>query len=304
MATLYVLENEYWQVGVLPETGGAVAFARLRAGDGWVDFMRPTAEADYDNVRMCASFPLVPWSNRIKNATFAFDGVSYPLTANSADGNAIHGVGRYHAWEVQSATSEQVVMALDSRTLDAPNFPFAFAAYQTYRLEGTRFVIDLGVGNEADHPFPAGFGHHPYFQRTLFGPQDTIALELPYTAQFDLTDNLATAAPTPIKPAFDFRALRPLDDVQIDACLTGRVPGQPIRFVYTESGAEIRLDSDPIFGCNILYSPVGKPYFAVEPVTNTNDGFNLYAQGVPETGVFVLEPGEGEQGSMWFEVQV
>lgn len=304
MATLYVLENDYWQVGVLPETGGALAFARLRAGDSWVDFMRPTAEADYGNVRLCASFPLVPWSNRIKDARFTFDGNTYALTPNSADGSAIHGVGRYHAWQTQSADSAQVVMALDSRELESANFPFAFSAYQTYRLEGTRFVIDLGVQNDSATAFPAGLGHHPYFQRTLFSAQDTVALELPYNAQFDLTNDIATAAPTPIKPQFDFMSLRPLDDVQIDACLTGRVPEQPIRFVYAESGAEIRLDSDPMFGCNILFSPVGKPYFAVEPVTNANDGFNLYTRDIPGSGVFVLQPGEGAQGSMWFEVQV
>jgi aldose 1-epimerase len=299
--TLYTLTNDHWQVGLLPETGGGIAFARLRIGAAWVDFMRPTASSDYGNVRLCASFPLVPWSNRLREARFTFRGVAYQLAANSADGTAIHGVGRYHPWALDHADARRVSMTLDSRALGGVNFPFAFRATQTYRLDGRRFLIDLGLHNDSESPFPAGFGHHPYFQRALTGPQDTIALELPYTYQFDLTNDLASSAPVPIADRVDFRRLRPLEDVQIDACLTGRLPGRPNHFVYAQSGAEVHFDSDDMFACTILFSPAGKPYFAVEPVTNANDGFNLYERGIPGTGVFVLEPGQRRQGSMWFE---
>jgi len=34
------------------------------------------------------------------------------------------------------------------------------------------------------------------------------------------------------------------------------------------------------------------PFFALEPVTNANDGFNLYANGDVNCGVVILEPGE------------
>ena len=42
----------------------------------------------------------------------------------------------------------------------------------------------------------------------------------------------------------------------------------------------------------ILYSPNGEKFFALEPVTNANDGFNLFAQGDTSCGVVVLQPGE------------
>jgi len=38
--------------------------------------------------------------------------------------------------------------------------------------------------------------------------------------------------------------------------------------------------------------PPGKSFFAVEPVSNANDGFNLYEKKIRGSGVFVLEPGE------------
>lgn len=40
-----------------------------------------------------------------------------------------------------------------------------------------------------------------------------------------------------------------------------------------------------------MYNPA-KPYFAVEPVTNANNGVNLLAEGDPTSGVRALQPGE------------
>jgi aldose 1-epimerase len=42
----------------------------------------------------------------------------------------------------------------------------------------------------------------------------------------------------------------------------------------------------------VLYNPEGKPYFAVEPVLNANDGVNLLGRGEPTAGTTVLQPGE------------
>ena len=40
----------------------------------------------------------------------------------------------------------------------------------------------------------------------------------------------------------------------------------------------------------VLFNPAG-PHFAVEPVTNANDAFNLASRGI-ESGVRTLAPGE------------
>ena len=47
----------------------------------------------------------------------------------------------------------------------------------------------------------------------------------------------------------------------------------------------------------MVYLPVDVPYFAVEPVTNANDGFNLEAAGKQGTGVFLVQPGETRSSS-------
>ena len=47
----------------------------------------------------------------------------------------------------------------------------------------------------------------------------------------------------------------------------------------------------------IVYSPEGEPFFAIEPVSHANDGFNLLAAGQPGTGVVVLAAGESLEAS-------
>jgi aldose 1-epimerase len=47
----------------------------------------------------------------------------------------------------------------------------------------------------------------------------------------------------------------------------------------------------------VLFAPEGEPFFAVEPVSNATNGFNLYAAGVPDTGVIELAPGASVTGA-------
>ena len=54
----------------------------------------------------------------------------------------------------------------------------------------------------------------------------------------------------------------------------------------------------------VLYVPAGEPFFAVEPVSNANDGFNLLARGVADSGVRVLAPGETLGGTVRIAVSV
>ena len=62
------------------------------------------------------------------------------------------------------------------------------------------------------------------------------------------------------------------------------------------------IEADEIFRHLVVYIPPGRPYFCVEPVSMIGDGFNLMADGVADTGVRVLEPGETMAGTIRFVV--
>lgn len=303
MTRLHVIKNGSWQVGILPETGASIAFARIKRGGQWRDFMRPTPEASYDKPSDCASFVLVPWSNRIRDARFRFEGTDYQLKPTHSEGTANHGVARNYPWREEALESERAWLRFNTGDYAEINFPFRFSTWIEYRLDGANFVITTTLRNEDSRNMPGAFGHHPYFQRELDGPGDSVQLEIPCAEYFELTNHLPSAGPVPIIPKLDFRELRPLGNGAIDDCLTGREGDRPMRFVYSGSGQEIALHADPIFTCIVLYTPVGQPFFAVEPVTNANDGFNLREQGIPGSGVFVLQPGEQRGGEIRFEAR-
>src|SRR5262245_25928935 len=109
MTTPHILENDIWQVGLLPPTGMSTAFGRIRRGGTFVDFMRPTPEGAYTKPSDCASYLLVPWSNRVNDGRFTFRGREHRLRVNAADGSAIHGIAREYPWEVAQGDRNRLV---------------------------------------------------------------------------------------------------------------------------------------------------------------------------------------------------
>lgn len=295
---LRILENDFWQVGILPQTGASTAFGRVRIAGMWVDLMRPTAEADYDNSSNCASFLMIPWSNRIRDARFRFRGVDYTLQASGKDGTAMHGDVRRRPWKVIGADRTRLELSFDSAAHENINFPFKFSASAEYSLEGRDFLMRLTLRNDGSRPMPGGFGHHPYFVHT---PDRPVMLELPYDRQFELVNALPTGASVPITPRVDFRQRRLLADTVMDDQLTGRQGEKASRLIYPD--VEIAMHSDSIFEHMVVFSPPGKPFYAIEPVTNANDGFNLFDQGISGTGVFILEPGESKSGAVQLRIE-
>jgi aldose 1-epimerase len=303
MSRLHILENENWQVGLLPETGMSTAFGRIRRKASLLDFMRPTPPAAYDNVSQCASYLLVPWSNRIAAGRFRFRTRDYELRINSPDGTAMHGVVKDYSWLVQRADRTRITAIFDAARSTGVNFPFAFSVWAEFALDGPRFVHRLSIRNDGRIPMPAGLGHHPYFQRGLVSADDDVVLQIPCAAYFPADKCIPTGPAAPVDARLDFRRARSIGSQFIDDCLTQRIVGEPVLFSYPRANIQVALDADELFRQFVMYAPVGKSFFAVEPVTNANDGFNLYDRGVAGSGVLVLEPGEEKTVSFALEVR-
>ncbi|MEP7293650.1 MAG: hypothetical protein ABI835_17820 [Chloroflexota bacterium] len=295
---LQTLQNDYWQVGVVPETGSSTAFGRAWVGGQWHDLLRPTAEADYGNASLCSSFIMLPWCNRLRDARFRYNGMDYQLEPSSGDGTAIHGTVRRLPWRVASAESTRLVTTFHSIDYQAINFPFMFSAQAEFRLDGVDFVMTLTLKNEDVQPFPAGFGHHPYFVRD---PENRVQVEIPCDSRFVLVNALASAAPVPVTPETDFRALRPLGTRVYEELLSGRLGDLAARIVYPQVSLAMRADD--LFRHLLLFAPEGKPFFAIEPMSNANDGFNLYDKQIEGSGVFELSPGDSKSATVILRIE-
>jgi aldose 1-epimerase len=245
---------------------------------------------------------MLPWCNRIKGGLLRFDGQTYQLRTTKDDGTARHGDVRGRAWRVDQASATSIRMSLRSDDYPDINWPFRFSAVAEYALDERYFNWTLALKNEDERPFPAGFGHHPYFVK----PEGAAApqVQIPCDKQFELVDFLAVAAPIPVKPELDFREGRSIDGLLLNDLLTGRTSDIAATITYPNTGIHLVMQSDDPFEHILIFAPEGKPFFAVEPMSNANDGFNLFADGVPGGGVFVLQPGEEQSGVVNLKVEL
>ncbi len=287
---MITLQNDYWQAGILPETGASIAFGRVKHDDIWVDVMRPTPESEYGNSSNCSSFIMLPWCNRIKDGVLRFGEETYQLRVTKDDGTARHGNVRNRNWTIGSSDATHVSMSLHSSDFADMNWPFAFSAQAEYRLDGQAFIWMLAIKNEDTRPFPTGFGHHPYFVK----PQGENAphVQVPCNAYFELTNYMATDAAVALPARLDFREMRSLGDANINDVLTKRIDEAPARMKYPQYQTTLEMYADPLFEHILLYAPEGQPFYAVEPMTNVSDGFNLFANHIDNSGIFILQPGE------------
>jgi aldose 1-epimerase len=302
MTVVQTIENQHWQVGIVPETGAGIAFGRIRYNGVWVDVLRPTAEADYGNSSKNSSFIMLPWANRIRDGKFTFEGQSYQLETTKDDGTARHGDVRKRIWEVEETHSQALRLSFDSSAHLNVNFPFAFSAQVEYTVEKRDFIIRLLLRNDDTRAMPGGFGHHPYFVRP--GGTNTPHLQVPCDRYFELPpDYMPVTPPSDIIPRLDFRMTRPVEDDNLNDLLTGRMGDDPVRLVYPAWETEIVMSYDALFQHILIYTPANEASIAIEPMTMASDGFNLMAKGIAGHGTFVLQPGESQEAVMSLHVK-
>jgi len=239
-----------WRVGILPRSAGAIAYAKVLVDGVWRDLLRPTKGAQLDNPTACSSFPLIPWSNRVAEARLTFAGRTWQLPRTSPDGTAMHGSVLPFGFEVLERTQDSVRLRLDSRDVVGMGFPWAFSTELAVTLTDDGLSVTTTVTNVDVEAFPAGFGHHPYFVRSLTPDCGEPQLEIPVTAGYALESAMAVGEAGPVPTRADYSTLRPLGSRFVDDCLTGREPG-PVRIVYPGarvdgSDVEVRITADDV----------------------------------------------------------
>lgn len=279
---------------VAPELGASALSLEWRdsAGDGqarWLPLWRPTPER-FTRANETASYLLAPYSNRLRDGRFEFEGQMHTLR-NSAN-HALHGDAHWRPWQSIDATPTHARLRLDAGRLPDLDFPFPFSVEVTYALDGATLHNELVLENTGCSRMPAGLGFHPYFVRALDGGTDEVEVAFLATGVYPgepPCPMLPTGAPRSLPSEMDFSRLRPLD-VALDHCFAGWNGEAEIG--WRRSGVRAALRASDRCRHLVVYSPSDQPFFAFEPVTNANDGFNLAAHHVCDAGVVVLEPGE------------
>lgn len=281
------LENEAFQIILLPERGASLARAAWRHPDGdWREIMERPSEADIDDaagsLSKLSSFIMLPFANRIDGARFRYDGAVHDLAMNRPEQNcAIHGLSRGSSWRlVESGPTHAVV---EDDYVGAG--PWRYLARQEVSLVGAVAHIDLSVENRGAQPLPFGFGLHPWFERR---PSST--LQFSATTTFTPDERTFPTEAIDAAPPLSFAEPVALESVigldQHYAGWEGRAILRQPDFGY---GVELR--GEGAYGNLHIFSSPDRPSFCVEPVTHVTDVLNR-RQFAAYGDMARLEPGE------------
>jgi aldose 1-epimerase len=284
------------RVVLAPEVGGAIAAYEWNGKP----VLRPTPNDALaaSDVQRLSSFPLLPFSNRIADATLRWRGSTYPLRRYIPElPHAIHGNGWRRAWNVLERAPARATLELvhDATGERVREWPFPYRARQRFELADDTLTMTLAIQNVGDAPFPFGLGWHPYFPRSA-------AVVLGFAADA-VWQTDSTVLPTQIEPVpaqWGFAPPRPIADTRLDHCFAGW--RRPATLYWPEQRLRAAIDADPACAHLVVYVPPERDYLAIEPVTHMTDAFNRADAGQRDTGTRVLAPGAGFSCTMHISV--
>ncbi|AOX19315.1 aldose 1-epimerase [Kozakia baliensis] len=283
------------QIGILPGLGASLSYWRLRGRDLLVPTADPNLRAQQDTP--VAAYPLMPYSNRIADARFSFEGQDYELAKNIVgESGSIHGNAWERAWTVIQQDPDRAILLYDhdpSVGENAKEWPFAYRGVISFVLLDNGLNVELLIANRDTRAQPVGMGFHPFFVKAANSG-------LTFQAQ-GVWENDAATLPVrhaAVEGEWDFVSGQKLTERRIDNCFSGWADRAVIS--YPDDGYEMHIDADPVFQHLVVFTAPEKPFVAVEAVTNMNDA--IHHPEVLERGLHVLKPDQRLSGVIRYKV--
>jgi aldose 1-epimerase len=285
------------RVVLAPAAGGSIAAFTRKWQDGRrrreLHWLRPATAAGLaaHNPLDMASFPLVPFCNRIRDGRANFEGreIRFPPNHPGEDApHPLHGIGWLLPWQLESAAPDQAVLTLGVAA--SPAWPWRFSARQHFRLQERALHVEMQVRNEDTAAMPLGMGHHPYFPH-----HPGTRLRSPARAMWR---GDAEVMPVDLVTGGPVDALREgveLDRLDLDNNFVGWERSTRIEWPADLHGParSLTMEAQPPLDYFVLYCPRGYDYFCAEPVSQCTDWLNLLPQhGREALGGARVAPGE------------
>lgn len=269
-----------WSLVADPGHGGRIVDCRFMGQP----VFRPGRTGLWPDQEHAGCFPLVPYSNRIRDNRFTGPFGQVDLQPpDFSPSHALHGSGWRKAWTVTDISPTGMHMQLSS---EGGGWPWRFEARQNWKVEDNTLRAEISITNLSSRPMPAGIGLHPYFAEA--------ASLRPHVHVTGVWDILSTELPLPVTwkkldPETDFFSAAPVNLAHIDHCLTGW--DRRIRLENQKDGRTIEMSAGPTFANLVVYRPPDSDILCAEPVSHVPNAFNL-ADLPAEQDVVRLQPAE------------
>ena len=267
------------RLAVCPALGGSIA----GLWHGNTALMRSTEPGDLVSSRKSASYPLVPYSNRLAYRRFHWQGQEYTTAPNFDDNpHSVHGVAWLRAWQVLS--SDAAALALRYVHVPDEHWPFAFEVQQHFALTPQQLRVRLVFTNTADIDQPVGLGWHPYFPKRA---GSHLHIELSDRWEPD-------AAELPTHKVAQSGIDGEVAKLNFDHCFDGWAGPALLR------DEKFSLELTSSLSHLVVYTPHDKNYFCVEPVSHVSNAIHMADPAA--RGLQTLAPSETTEAWMTLEV--
>jgi aldose 1-epimerase len=273
-----------------PSIGGAISAFEWVEGDTSRAILRK-CHSPPEKVLDAASFPLVPYVNRIRDGRFNFRGREVHIAPNMpGDPSPLHGQGWLNPWNVEDAGQNSALLSFRH---EAGEWPWTYQARQEFALDEGGLTLTLTCQNLSDEPMPCGLGQHPYFPCG-----SATRLDTKVTHAWTIDEKVLPVDKVPAEGRYDLR----------DRLVCGQ--GLDNGFCGWEGEArmsdpdwpyEVRLSSADARFFQVYSPPTGGIYVA-EPVTHANAALNAPEEEWAQLGMRVLDPGEAMSLTMRLNV--
>ena len=285
MTATLSLQHASLRCDLAPALGGSIAGL-------WLDdipVLRSAPGQALRQARLAGSYPLVPFSNRIGQATFSWAGQRHSLLPNNPpEPHAIHGVGWQHPWTVLQADAQRA--QLTYRHHADGGWPFAFAAEQVIELSDHGLSLRMTLTNQSEAPMPAGLGWHPFFVK-----RPGSHLRFAASGRWEMDAAKLPTHRLPV-PGLDTDCAT----LEVDHCFDGW-PG-----VVQLDDALLRTRISANLQRLVVFTNPSRDFVAIEPVSHVNNAIQLMqatATSADALGLTVLQPGESMSAHMQIHIE-
>lgn len=275
------------RAAVRPLDGGRIASLWREGPNGLrSDVLVPMPAAGFDPAYWpkAGSYPLVPFSNRVRDAAFRFGETRVALVPHPAAApHALHGFSQTRPWTVMRHASAEIELHYRFEPQDdLAGWPWAFEAVQRMALDPSGLTHEIYVESHAVSPMPVGLGIHPYFAVSQ-GDRITFNCEALWDQDADGCGQQLHSL-----TGRDRHYDSPHGGEATTAYYSGWDGGASI---HRRDGTRILIQASAPLDHLVFHVPAGGSYLCLEPVSHVADAFNLAAAGHSGTGMRVLAPG-------------
>ena len=296
LPTVVSICNDAFTLDICPSLGGRIT--ALRSCVHNADILHPIFINDHTKVGLDktilvgGSYPLVPYSGRIAQARFPWNGLTHQLPVSpQAYPHALHGISCYKEWHLIDHTDEKII--IEYKHHGNHEWPFDFVATQFFILDDNKFTNKITIKNTDNIHQPIGLGMHPF-----------LSAENLKTVQFSANeiwqrDNEIITKPVDIPPHQDFNSPQPFSQTIDDLFQgnDGRCVAQYDKYTLTIQSAN---DYAVVFSNDV------NTFFCFEPVENASNAHNMQSDTTIKQdssypldyGLLALSPDDKHQLSM------